>query len=91
MGIAQETLQNLRDKLTRGFSMPSKVAPRMSCPLTSNELLRIARACFRSPATVRTVYEGRGSSLSREAVIDAAKRLGFPAPEQPTLAEMIKS
>lgn len=50
-------------------------------PLAQHDLYRIAGEAYRSPSTVRAVYEGKSTSLSFAAVVAAAKKLGLPPPQ----------
>lgn len=58
--------------------MPSSTK---QCPLAANDLYRLAGEAYRSPSTVKAVYEGRSTSLSHAAVVAAAKKLGLPPPK----------
>lgn len=53
----------------------------MNPKLNTRQILQIALEACLSDVTVRKVYKGSGHRNSRELVIKAAKKLGFPLPE----------
>lgn len=48
--------------------------------LRTRDVYILAATAGRDPRTVRAVYAGRARAITREAVADAARALGFPPP-----------